>query len=70
MKTKTLFLFNIIFITFTSIINAQNNCGTCDKKPGHSEKFKNALIDSKLHYYTNEGKTKLDLKKAEEECHD
>ncbi len=43
-------------------------CGTCDLKPGDVSKFKDALTESKLHYYTDNGKTKLDLKKANEEC--
>lgn len=40
----------------------------CKIKPGDLPKFQAALNDSKLHYYTNQGKTKLDLKKAEEQC--
>jgi len=68
MKIEILSSLLIICSLFVSKTNAQNNCGNCDIKPGQSEKFKDALTDSKLHYYTNEGKTKLDLKKAEEEC--
>lgn len=69
--------FTFLILTFfnlsISTINSQNksdvlNCNSCEILPGSITKFKDALTDSKLHYYTNEGKTKLDLKKAEEEC--
>lgn len=69
MKSSCLFL--VVVLTGLSLGSyAQNklDCSSCNTKPGVIEKFANALIDSKLHYYTNQGKTKLDLKKAELEC--
>jgi len=66
-KEKILFVFTS-FLFFTIQINSQNDCYNCDLKPGQSKKYRKALTDSKLHYYTNGGTTKLDLKKAEEEC--
>lgn len=42
---------------------SQKSTINCDIKPGDIEKFNKALVDSKLHYYTNQGKTKLDLKR-------
>lgn len=65
-------VFIILFFLFNiSLVFSQENsnvCGTCDLKPGQVDKFKEALEESKLHYYTDEGTTKLDLKKAHEEC--
>lgn len=52
----------------SSLLKENNDCNTCTVIPGQLAKFKDALTDSKLHYYTNEGTTKLDLKKAELEC--
>ena len=76
MISKKFFSFLIISIFFSLQINAQDDvtydtnskCGSCTIKPGQLNKFKDALTDSKLHYYTNGGKTKLDLKKANKEC--
>jgi hypothetical protein len=48
--------------------NKNKDCNTCAIIPGEIPQFKDALTDSKLHYYTNGGTTKLDLKKAEEVC--
>lgn len=73
-------LYSLIFLSlfFAVNVNSQKSsydefkkgCGTCEVLPGQIAKFKNALTDSKLHYYTNGGKTKLDLKKAEKECNE
>lgn len=59
----SLILFNIPFS-----YSQNNSCKSCTLKPGDLIHFKSALKDAKLHYYTNQGKTKLDLKKAEEVC--
>ena len=71
MKKKILFLL-LTTCVFLEVIHAQE---TSPKKkeslcvlPGSIPKFKDALTDAKLHYYTNGGKTKLDIKKAELEC--
>jgi hypothetical protein len=48
--------------------NSKEGCNTCAIIPGDLDQFKDALKDSKLHYYTDGGTTKLDLKKAEEVC--
>lgn len=61
-------VFNCITIFSQSNLNAKTTCGTCALLPGEVDKFSDALLDSKLHYYTNEGTTKFDLKKAEKEC--
>lgn len=71
MPIKSFFLLSILFSTLS--INAQDvseekTNNPCDIIPGQVEAFKNALTDSKLHYYTNGGTIKLDLKKAELEC--
>lgn len=50
--------------------NTNNTCGTCKVKPAELPQFTKALNDSKIHYYTNGGKIKLDLKKAEEVCNE
>jgi len=76
MHTKTLFLifitsiFSIISIKAQDQLTLKKNgqCGTCTIKPGQLKKFQDALKDSKLHYYTDAGTTKLDLKKAAQEC--
>jgi len=76
MNNMFLFYSSLISFFFSLSINSQENivndikkeCGSCEIKPGQIAKFKDALTDAKLHYYTNEGKNKLDLKKAEEEC--
>ena len=46
----------------------KNDCDNCKVKPGDLSKFSDALKDSKIHYYTNSGTLKLDLKKAQEIC--
>lgn len=58
-------IYKVFFITLLSLstsIKAQN---TTEIIPGTLPQFKDALTDSKLHYYTNGGQDKLDLKKAE-----
>ncbi|MEN8966038.1 MAG: polysaccharide lyase family 7 protein [Polaribacter sp.] len=62
--------FFVLYILFNLTLSySQNNTINCDIKPGDIEKFNKALVDAKLHYYSNQGKTKLDLKKAEELCY-
>lgn len=71
MKTFFLVLFSLLSLISTfsqSNLDPKKTCGTCELIPGKVEKFKDALLESKLHYYTNGGKSKLDLKKAYEEC--
>ena len=68
---KKLFTLLFSFFTLTVVFSQKetnNTCGTCDVKPGDIEKFREALEESKVHFYTDEGTTKLDLKKAHEEC--
>jgi len=73
MKNNTLLFFFTFLALFNLKSSAQENtnqtdCKSCTVIPGSIDKFKNALTDSKLHYYTDGGKTKLDLKKAALEC--
>lgn len=76
MNTKFLIIVKCLTLLFILNINSQEslpkktntNCNSCNIIPGDVLKFKSALSDSKLHYYTNNGKNKLDLKKAELEC--
>ncbi|SDR71166.1 Alginate lyase [Polaribacter sp. KT25b] len=69
MKNKFLYCFFVLNILFTPFcISQENECVNCDVLPGQLDNFKAALTDSKVHYYTNGGTTKLDLKKAEEVC--
>lgn len=61
--------FFVVYTLFNLTIGyGQKDTVNCEIKPGDIEKFNKALVDAKLHYYTNQGKTKLDLKKAEELC--
>ncbi|MBU3010573.1 polysaccharide lyase family 7 protein [Polaribacter vadi] len=62
------FFLLMIFSSFGQNQSEKSKCNLCDTLPGKISEFEAALIDSKLHYYTNNGKTKLDLKKAEEVC--
>ncbi len=67
------FLSLFVLLVFSNLIIhsqelSEDNCKVCTVLPGSVDEFKSALIDSKLHYYTDNGKTKLDLKKAEEIC--
>ena len=61
-------LFNASIIMAQTSTDSKTSCGACDVLPGQVEKFKSALSESKLHFYTDGGTNKLDLKKAEEEC--
>lgn len=68
------FYFSITFLLLTTFSSFAQNylknsvCNVCETIPGKIAEFKDALTDAKLHYYTDNGKTKLDLKKAEEIC--
>lgn len=48
--------------------STKTDCGNCNIKPGDLTLFSDALKDSKIHYYTDSGTTKFDLKKAQEIC--
>ena len=65
----TLLFFVFSFFVFSqSEIDPKSVCGSCNLLPGQVDKFAEALKESKLHYYTDQGTNKLDLKKANEEC--
>ena len=65
----TLLFFVFSFFVFSqSEIDPKSVCGSCNLLPGQVDKFAEALKESKLHYYTEQGTNKLDLKKANEEC--
>lgn len=68
MKKVVITLFFLCNAVLVFSQSTSSGCGSCDVKPGQIDKFKSALEDSKLHFYTDEGKTKLDLKKADKEC--
>lgn len=78
MSIKKLYVFTASCFILAINSNAQENttinstppCGSCETIPGKLPTFKNALTDSKVHYYTNKGTVKLDLKKAEEVCNE
>lgn len=71
---KSRFYLSITFFLLTILSSFGQNqsekskCNLCETLPGKIAEFEAALTDAKLHYYTNNGKTKLDLKKAEEVC--
>ena len=73
MKIKNSYRAFAIALIVSAKISAQNipaetPCESCDIIPGKLTQFKDALTDSKVHYYTDGGTIKLDLKKAEEVC--